>query len=214
VLALSTQIMKQVPDDGRAHDKLRLIHKSGERARDLVRQILTFARKTEPERGLVDAADFTASALKLLRSSIPTTINISSRLDPVPPIWADESQLYQILLNLVTNAAHAIGDRMGVISVEVTAVTDGPLGRGKAALRLSVIDSGSGMDDATRERIFEPFFTTKPVNEGTGLGLSVVHGIVAAHGGVITVDSKLGDGTRFDVYFLAADDKTGRREVA
>jgi signal transduction histidine kinase len=103
-------------------------------------------------------------------------------------------------MNLVINAAHAIGDHMGTITIEIADVSIAPP-NGDAAVRLSVMDTGCGMDEATRQRIFDPFFTTKRVNEGTGIGLSVVHGIVANHKGAITVDSKPGQGTRFDIYF-------------
>ena len=160
-----------------------------------MRQILDFARKTEPERRRVDLGALTATALTLVRSTLPATITILDRLEPVPEILADEGQMHQILMNLITNAAQAIGDRMGTITVELTPVAS-VLGTGTASIRLSVIDSGCGMDVATQQRIFEPFFTTKRVGEGTGLGLSVVHGIVTAHRGTISVESVAGSGTR------------------
>jgi signal transduction histidine kinase len=116
----------------------------------------------------------------------------------------DEGQLHQILMNLVTKAGHAIGNQMGTIAVEVT-TSDASLKSDGSAVRLSVIDTGCGMDDVTRQRIFEPF--SKGVNEGTGLGLSVVHGIVSDHGGSITVTSRLGQGTRFDIFIPVAGDR-------
>ena len=96
--------------------------------------------------------------------------------------------------------------RMGTITIEIGEVSKAPLDGAAAAVRVSVTDSGCGMDESTRQRIFEPFFTTKPRNEGTGLGLSVVHGIVTSHKGAITVNSKPGQGTRFDVYFPVAEE--------
>jgi PAS domain S-box-containing protein len=207
VIALSTMTMKHVPSGSRAHQNLEIIHEAGERARDLVRRILTFARKDHPERGRLDLGAFAATVVKLLRSTLPSTISICERLGSAPPIWADEGQIHQILMNLVMNAAQAIGDQMGTITVEVAPAPDAPSEIRRPAVRLSVVDSGCGMNDSTRRRIFEPFFTTKAVNEGTGLGLSVVHGIVSDHGGSISVVSSPGRGTRFDVFIPTADDE-------
>jgi PAS domain S-box-containing protein len=205
VIALSSLTMKRLPRESRDRQNLELIHEAGTRAHDLVRRILIFARKNPLNRRRVDIAAFAAAALKLLRSTLPTTISVSERLEPVPPIWADEGQLHQVVMNLVTNAAHAIGDQMGTITVEVALVSNAsPESRGPA-VRLSVIDTGCGMDDATRQRVFEPFFTTKGISEGTGLGLSIVHGIVSDHGGSITVISSPGQGARFDIFIPVVD---------
>jgi signal transduction histidine kinase len=135
----------------------------------------------------------------------------------VPLVLADESQLHQVLTNLVTNAAYALGAEHGSITIEVAPVAPAtPDADGRA--RISIIDTGCGMDEETRQRLFEPFFTTKPVNEGTGLGLSVAHGIIAKHGGEITVESELGKGTRFDIFLpvqhQATIASTSTREVA
>jgi PAS domain S-box-containing protein len=207
VIALSTLTMAHLERDGRDYQNLAIIHDAGARARDLVSRILTFARKETPERRCVDMGAFAVSALRLQRSTLPTTITLCERIEPVPLIWADEGQLHQILMNLVMNAAHAIGDRLGTITVEVAPALDtSPESRGPA-VRLSVVDTGCGMDDATRQRIFEPFFTTKAVNEGTGLGLSVVHGIVSNHGGSISVTTSPGQGTRFDILIPTANEE-------
>ena len=114
----------------------------------------------------------------------------------VPPMVGDPSQLHQVILNLVTNAAQAIGTSPGTINVAIT--------RERGGLRLSVTDTGCGMDEATRSRIFEPFFTTKAVNEGTGLGMSVVHGIVTSHGGQIDVHSTPGRGSEITIWLPPA----------
>ncbi len=129
----------------------------------------------------------------MLRASIPSTIALVDSIEPTIPIIGDPGQLHQVLVNLVMNAAQAIGDRQGTVTVLAQRESDG------AQARLSVADTGCGMDGVTRERVFEPFFTTKEVGKGTGLGLSIVHGIVTNHGGTIAVESAPGHGTRFDI---------------
>ena len=146
--------------------------------------------------------DVVDEALKLLRTTIPRTIDLDIRIDNVPAIMADPSQIDQLVANLVTNAAQAIGDDNGTIAVTLERVADVSH---DDAIRLSVIDTGQGIDDTTRERMFEPFFTSKAVGKGTGLGLSIVTGIVTEHGGRIEVDSAPGKGARFDIYFPIAD---------
>ena len=138
-------------------------------------------------------------ALPLLRSTLPATIAIRERLGPVPSIMADEGQLNQVIMNLVKNAADAIGDRIGAIVIEVAAEGSAVSENAHGTVQLSVIDNGCGMGKEALRRAFEPFFTTKAVNEGTGLGLSVVHGIITSHGGSISVDSRTGKGTRMDI---------------
>jgi signal transduction histidine kinase len=139
------------------------------------------------------------NALKLLRASIPSTITIDERISLVRAVCADEGQVVQVLTNLTTNAAQAIGNGMGTITVSLSEVVRSNLGDHGPAVRITVADTGCGMDEATRGRVFDPFFTTKEVGKGTGLGLSVVHGIVTGHGGVITIASELGRGTRVDI---------------
>jgi PAS domain S-box-containing protein len=197
IVALSKRLQKDAREGTTEYRKLELIHQAGERARELVSRILTFSRKSEPDRRKIDLSEFTRNVLELLRSSLPATITLQERLEPVPFVLGDEGQLHQVLINLVTNAAQAIGTGIGRISVEV-----GPArgdDAGSETVMLAVSDDGCGMDAATASRIFEPFFTTKQVGEGTGLGLSVVHGIVVEHGGRISVDSRPGQGTRFEI---------------
>jgi PAS domain S-box-containing protein len=179
------------------------------RARDLVLQILTFSRRQKHERRPARIDIAVREALKLLRSTLPATIEIDSHIDQEAPIvLADLSQIHQIVMNLGTNAAHAMRDRPGRLSVrlesvdvsDVTARSRTDLRPGRNA-RLTVGDTGSGMDAYTRKRIFEPFFTTKAPGEGTGLGLAVVHGIVREHEGSIAVESRLGQGTIFELHF-------------
>jgi PAS domain S-box-containing protein len=214
VILISGAMLDDAPQEGRDRELLGLLAGGAKRARDLVRRILTFARKDEPRRAEIDLAAVVKDAFKLLRASIPATISISERVLPVPPVLADEGQLHQVLTNLVTNAAQAIGDRIGTITVELSEVADAPLSNGGTVVRITVSDTGCGMDEPTRLRIFDPFYTTRSVGEGTGLGLSVVHGIVTAHGGTITVESEPGHGSRFDIYLPIAGTVAFDREAA
>ena len=199
--------LADLPPETPAREYLLEVQRAAGRATDLARQILLFSRRTEQRRQLVLLDEIVAEALQLLRASLPATIDIQRRIDPeIPPIEADPTQIHQVLMNLCTNAAHAMrGGGVLEIGLTVTDLTPGQvdipatLGAGRY-VRLTVRDTGHGMDRETLERIFEPFFTTKPPGEGTGLGLSVVHGIVASHGGAIHVDSTPGRGTTFTVY--------------
>jgi signal transduction histidine kinase len=211
VIGLSNVLSSRAPEGSRDRVALALIEESGLRARDMVQRILMFSRRTEPERRHLDIGVFVANALRLLRASIPATIVVLEKIAPTPLVLADEGQLHQVLMNLVANAAQAIGDKMGTITVEVGPVADVP-GSGGDGVRVAVSDTGSGMDEATRQRIFEPFFTTKAVGEGTGLGLSVVHGIIVSHGGCITVESVPGEGSCFAAYLPIAAE-TGAAET-
>jgi PAS domain S-box-containing protein len=182
------------------------IRKAGIRARDLVAQILTFSRQSEAEQVPLELGRIVGEAVKFLRASTPATITIERHLGP-GRVRADPTQLHQVVLNLATNAVHAMRERAGTLKILVEPATvDAAL----AALmpnvepgefmRLTVSDTGHGIDAATLERIFDPFFTTKPIGEGTGLGLAVVQGIVRAHHGGITVASGPDQGTTFAVY--------------
>ena len=152
----------------------------------------------------------------MLRPTIPAMIRFQLAVEALPPVLGDSTQIHQVVVNLVTNAVHAIGMGHGTISVSLAAVA-GP-GNGEPGLaRLTVADTGCGMDEETQRRVFDPFFTTKAVGEGTGLGLSVVHGIVSNHQGSIAVESALGRGTRFVVDLPIATHETeiaGQRSVA
>jgi PAS domain S-box-containing protein len=185
--------------------------KATQRATALVRQILTFSRRQPLERVVVDLRELATEAVKLLRSTLPAAIELVTSLAPESPkIFADRIQLHQVLMNLVVNAAQAIGKRPGRVDISLASATLGVDARvadlppGRYA-RLSVSDDGPGMDAATLERIFDPFFTTKPVGEGTGLGLAVVDGIVKRLGGTITVYTEPGRGCAFHLYLPAAD---------
>jgi PAS domain S-box-containing protein len=188
------------------------IEKAYERATDLVRQILTFSRPQESKRKIVKLETVVEEALRLLRASLPATITIRTDFaSDTPDVAADATQIHQVIMNLGANAAHAIGGQSGALALRLGLFRIGAesppgspdLPAGSYA-RLTITDSGCGMDAATIDRIFEPFFTTKTQGQGTGLGLSVVHGIIKSHGGAITVHSQHGQGTTFHLFFPAA----------
>ncbi len=184
------------------------VSKAGNRAADLIKQILSFSRNSMRERSLLNFPSLVKEALKLLRSTIPTTIEIDQSIDEgCGLILADATQMHQVVMNLCTNAYQAIKEH-GTITVSLDDVTLDQVSPGMRAdpnlphyARLVVRDTGCGMDEDTEQRIFEPYFTTKKGGEGTGLGLSMVHSIVYAHDGYISVDSRKGEGTEFTVMF-------------
>ncbi|HEY4989284.1 MAG TPA: ATP-binding protein, partial [Opitutaceae bacterium] len=196
-------------DDAQAREHLRSVRVAIGRATDLVRQILTFSRQQPFERRPTALPPIVAETLKLLRASIPSTVEFKTEFATnVPMVLADSTQIHQIVMNLGTNAWQAMKDHAGRLEVKLDRyVVDTafaamqPKLRPGVYARLSIRDTGSGMDPATLGRIFEPFFTTKPVGEGTGLGLAVVHGIMDNHDGAITAYSALGEGTIFHLYF-------------
>lgn len=201
--------LDDLPEDAAVRDNLEQVLSCGNRAAKLVRQILTFSRKDQQEKGVLQIGSIVKEVLKMLRSSLPATIKIRRKIEADSSlVLADPTQLHQVLVNLCTNASHAMREAGGLLEVSLTDVNlesetkvgDEFLARGPY-VKLSVSDTGCGMEKEVMERIFEPFFTTKKVNEGTGLGLSVVHGIVKSHNGAIAVDSTPGKGTTFDVFF-------------
>jgi signal transduction histidine kinase len=223
VLSLTKLTLKRLPEGSRERQNLTTVLEASERARDLVKQIVAFSRQEDnKEKTLLDPAAVLQTAVDMLRASLPTTISIELRLEPVPPLLGDAGQLQQVIINLVTNAAQAIDAAMGSVTIELGTTSERPRGVSPGGqdprewIHISVSDTGCGMDEATLRRIFEPFFTTKGVGLGTGLGLSVVHGIVSAHGGHIDVTSAPGKGSKFTLYFpaLSATEATLPTEVA
>lgn len=187
------------------------IEKAGRRARDLVRQILTFSRNEPPRRTAVALAEAMHDTERLLRVTLPPTVELHMDLPrDMPPVLADPTQVEQALLNLCTNAIHALGTNRGIVQVAATPARPDQrlcerLGVAPGDyVAITVRDNGPGMDASTIERVFEPFFTTKPVGQGTGLGLSVVHGVMGNHAGAVDVQSTPGKGTLFTLYFPAA----------
>jgi signal transduction histidine kinase len=202
IQALSKLVMHDLAPDARGRSDLETIHQASLQARDLVRQILAFSRKQETLQEPTDVGAKVREALQMLRASVPSTIDLVEEIEPVPTMLADPGQIQQILVNLVTNAAYAIGDKVGRITISLDEIADAAVGGG-LVIRLRVADNGCGMSPEVRHRIFEPFFTTKGVGEGTGLGLSVVHGIVIGQGGSIDVTSAPGQGSQFVILLPA-----------
>ena len=183
------------------------IAKSADRGKSLVRQLLTFARKTEVEFESVDLNNSVAEMEKLMRETFPKTVEVRTKLaTDLPPVFADATQIHQVILNICLNARDAM-PKGGILSISTDVVSGSTLSQfhHEAAsdkyIELRIADNGTGMDEAIRQKIFEPFFTTKGVGKGTGLGLSVVYGIVESHRGFIDVQTEPGNGTAFRIYF-------------
>lgn len=193
-------------------DHCRSIIDASKRARDLVKQILTFSRQVDQEIKPVAIADIVREVVQLVGPTLPAAIEIQCDLaEHEPRVMADGSQLHQVLMNLVTNAVHAMEGKGGRLRLQLSTVT---LGVGEfnefsiapgAYQQLRIEDSGHGMDKATMARIFDPYFTTKPRGKGTGLGLAVVLGILRGYGGEVRVESEVGRGTVFTLYFPVAE---------
>ena len=201
IMALSKLTARRLANNAELRSNLETIFAASEQARDLVRRVLSFSRREEIAKVIVSPGAIVIEAMSLLRATVPSSIQLTTRIDDVPSIFADPSQIHQVITNLVTNAAQAIEDNSGSITVILERTCDV---KPEGEIRISVVDTGKGMDEGTRRRIFEPFFTTKEVGQGTGLGLSIIDGIVSSHGGRIEVTSEPGNGTRFDIYFPIA----------
>ena len=209
IIGYTEMAHSKIPLESPVRRNLEQVLKASHRAADLVKQILAFSRQREQERRPLQIGPIVKEALKLLRSSLPTTIEIRHNLEgdrEQGTVLADPTQIHQVLMNLCTNAAHAMRATGGILNVTVAEtsipatlasrpwdVQPGPY------VKLTVSDTGYGMEATVRERIFEPYFTTKDVGEGTGLGLAVVQGIVKSYGGAITVQSEPGRGASFEV---------------
>jgi signal transduction histidine kinase len=211
VIGFSQLALREVGEHAKASGYLSQVLTASNRARELVQQILTFSRPQNQDEAHValDVNVVAEEVLKLMRAALPSTIEIEANIRAVrAPVLGVASQLHQVLMNLCTNAGHAMHEHGGRLEVGIDVIhVDADLAAQEANLsegqyvQISVTDTGCGMDRATQERIFEPFFTTKAPGEGTGLGLSVVHGIVRSHRGAIKVYSERGQGTAFHVYF-------------
>ncbi|MDH3328610.1 MAG: ATP-binding protein [Desulfobulbaceae bacterium] len=216
ILGNTDLALLELKDNPKILKYLEEIHAGGIRARNLVRQILTFSRKTKEEEKTVQVSSILKETLKMLRSTLPSTITIKKDIQSHHATIASPTQIHQIIMNLCTNAYQSMRDTGGILAVSLKDVklteNDYPLTDiiPGEYLQLEVSDTGKGIDKEFQEKIFEPYFTTKEAGEGTGLGLAVVHGIVKGHKGHITLYSEPGQGTTFHVYLpiveLEADD--------
>jgi len=208
------------PAEHPVRESIEEIDKASRRARDIVQRILAFARPQPAQRRRVCLAEVAREAIRLLAPTMRPGVHLEAAFGAdTPEVLGDATQIHQLLLNLCANALQAIGSGPGTITVRTCGVAGGPAGEAAVAglpsgpyARLSVSDSGSGIDPAIQGRIFEPFFSTKSVGEGTGLGLAIVHGIVRAHDGAIDLKSEPGNGTTFHIY-LPAVQTTAQRQA-
>ncbi len=216
ILGYAQLIRRHISDQSQEHKRISKIIDAGNRAKELVRQILGFSRQAEVERVPFKPSLLIKEAIKLLRASIPATIEINLDVNPsCGSIYADPTQIHQILINLCTNAYHAMEYSGGKLNIKLEEVHISEsdiskyedLNPGNYAY-LSVKDNGCGIDDETVEKIFDPYFTTKKVGKGTGIGLSIVQGIIKSHKGSVSVESNIGKGTVFHVFFPIVKENT------
>jgi len=207
ILGYTELLLMEVPEDSPLRNSLLEILAGTTRARELVTQILTFSRQTEHELKPVNICLIVEEALKLIRSSLPSTIAINQVIDHTcGKVMADATQIHQVVMNLVTNAYHAMLEEGGRLTVSLKQmalpdkVLDGSPPNHETYVCLSVEDRGTGIEPNVLSRIFDPYFTTKTADKGTGLGLAVVHGIIEEHGGFIQVNTEMGSGTEFQVF--------------
>lgn len=213
ILGYGDMVKDAVQAGSQVEQDIDQVLKSGRRAKELVQHILLFSRQTEREYGPIQIHLIVKEALKLLRAAIPTNIEIRQSVDShCGSILSEPVEIHQIVMNLCTNAAHAMEYKGGILDVQLRPVTlsredtekhpdvePGPY------VLLSVSDTGTGIDPSITGRIFDPYFSTKKQGEGTGMGLAVIHGIVKNHGGMITVQSTIGQGSVFQVYLPKAE---------
>ena len=206
IIGYTELTMDDVPEGSLAQKNLTEVLKGAMRAKDMVRQILAFSRKDDIQKKPVKIQPVVKEALKLLRSSIPATIEIRQSIDEdCGPVLAASTQIHQVVMNLATNAYQAMREKGGLLELtlmeeKIGSDDSNPDLHPGRYLKLTVSDTGHGMNSVVMKKIFDPYFSTKGPGEGTGMGLAVVHGIVKSHGGNITVYSKLGEGTTFHVY--------------
>lgn len=221
IIVHTEMALDDIPNESPLRFGLEQVLKAGERARDLTRQILAFSRQSEGQQVLLKIEPIVKEVLKLLRASLPATIEIRTRLECEPgSVFADLTQIHQLLMNLCVNAAQAMLQKGGVLEIstmnqtlDAAVASRVPGLKPGAHLRLSVADTGQGMGPKVIEHVFDPYFTTKEKGEGTGLGLSVVHGIVGSLGGAVTVESEPGIGSTFHVYLPVIERKATSEEI-
>jgi CheY-like chemotaxis protein len=209
IIGYTELAMAQIGVGSSVLPRLQEVLRAGYRAKNLVRQILTFSRQDDSGKKVMYLQPIVEEALNLLRASLPSTVTLHAELQPnSSPVLADATQIHQVVMNLGANAEYAMRAKGGRLVVKLDEVevdgTTASLVQGLHLgpyIRLQVSDSGQGMSPSVKKRIFDPFFTTKDVGEGTGMGLSVIHGVVTSHGGAIRIESQEGVGTTFTIYF-------------
>jgi signal transduction histidine kinase len=207
IIGFTEIVLDDVEKGSNIEDDLQEVYKAGQRAKDLVKQILTIARKSDEEIKPILVKPIIKEALKFLRSSIPTTIKIQQNIASESSIMGNPTQLHQIIMNLCTNAAHAMEESGGLLKVDLEdirfekyEIVQGQHLKPGDYIKLRISDTGTGISPEIVGTIFDPYFTTKEPGVGTGLGLSLVHSIVESYSGKIIVDSQMGKGTTFTVY--------------
>ena len=214
ILGYSELIKMKLPKDSNLNEDIECVLTAGKRATDLVKQILVFSRKSDQQKEVLQMSLLVQEALRLMSSFFPATVFIETDIDEnVGFVRVDPTSIHQILVNLCSNALHAMGDKKGKLEITLNRVDLSPYqgeeqaeGRSVSFVDLMVSDTGHGMTDEIMDRIFDPYFTTKEVGAGTGLGLSVTHGIVKECNGFIDVQSIIGKGTVFHVYIPIAEE--------
>jgi len=212
IIGMSELLLEDLPEDSLEYKNVQVILEAGKRGRDLVQQILSFSRQSKKENIPVRLQQILKEALKLSRSTIPSSIQINQDIqEDCGWVMADPIQLHQIVINLITNAYHAVDQSGGEINVQLKEIfvtkdnSSAKLNSDGKYVMLRISDNGCGIEAAIKNKIFDPYFTTKDKNKGTGLGLAVVYGIVQDYGGEILVDSKVGEGTVFSIYLPLAE---------
>ncbi len=215
ILGFTELALDETPKGTVLEDSLQEVYSAGKRAKDLVKQILAVARQSEEKSNPIQPSRIVKEVLKLIRSAIPATIEIRDVIESESLIIGNATQIHQVLMNLLTNAAYAMEDKGGILEVHLKDVVfdkkDKLTGLMQGNyLEIKVSDTGVGIDPKIVGSIFEPYFTTRGSGEGTGLGLAMVQGIVESYGGKITVDSRLGKGTTFILYLPVTKKRSGR----
>jgi PAS domain S-box-containing protein len=207
VIGFTELALDEVEKETTLEDSLQEVYAAGKRAKDLVKQILAFARQSDEKLKPIQVDLIVKEVLQFIRSSIPTTIEIKQNIESESLIIGNSTQIHQVLMNLFTNAAHAMEDEGGILEMSLKDVVvdsrkmaDTKVIKPGDYIEIKVSDTGAGISPVILESIFDPYFTTKPPGEGTGMGLAMVHGIVESYGGEITVNSILGKGTVFTLY--------------
>ena len=221
IIGYSEMTLDDLPQGSTARSNLEQVLKASFRAKELVRQIITFTRQGDSERAAVSLQHIIRESLQFLRATLPSTVEVSQYIDNTcRQVLADAGQIHQVMMNLCINAYHAMGEKGGTLEVRLKETAFLPQDslsypdmKPGAYLKLSISDTGHGMDCKVMERIFDPYFTTKEIGKGTGLGLSVVHGIVRSHKGHIEVYSEPGKGSAFHIYLPMIEDKARDKRI-